>query len=91
MFEDVKIKVHNVARVLRHLPQDRMYCVVEIHNVAIWRAVINTNYVCLITEMKFSKYTFNMIINYIKFTEFSTSFDGSKEGCKRLRAYFLYI
>ena len=64
--------VIDVARILCHLLQDRMHCVVEIHNVTIWRAVNNTNYVCLTTEMKFSKYTFIMIINYIKFTEFST-------------------
>ena len=73
MFEEVKIKVaHNVARILCHLLQDRMHCVVEIHNVTIWRAVNSSNYVFLTVEMKFSKYTFNMIINYIKFTEFST-------------------
>ena len=68
MFEEIKIKVtHNVARILCHLLQDIMHCVVESHSVTIWRAVCNTNNIYLTIKMKFCKYTFNMIINYIKF------------------------
>ena len=45
---------------------------VIMHNVTIWRSVNNTNYVSLRIKMKLSKYTFNMIINYVKFSELST-------------------
>ena len=71
MFKEVKIEIpHDVTRILGHLLRNRMHCVVKIHNVAIWRAIYNTGYVCL-AKMNFGKYTFNMIINYIKFREMS--------------------
>ena len=72
MFKEVKIEIsHDVTRILGHFLQYRMHCVIEIHNVAIWRAIYNTSYVCLTIKMNFCKYTFNMIINYIKFREMS--------------------
>ena len=72
MFTEVKIEIpHDVTRILGHLLQYRMHCVVKVHNVAIWRAIYNTSYVCLSIKMHFCKYTFNIIINYIKFREMS--------------------
>ena len=72
MFKEVKIEIsHDVTRILGHFLQYRMHCIIEIHNVAIWRAIYNTSYVCLTIKMNFCKYTFNMIINYIKFREMS--------------------
>ena len=42
MFVEVKIKgAHNVARILCHLLQDRIHCVIEIHNVATVKPVCN--------------------------------------------------
>ena len=77
MFKEVKIEIsHDVTRILGHFLQYRMHCVIEIHNVAIWRAIYNTSYVCLTIKMNFCKYTFNMIINYIKFREMSVNFSA---------------
>ena len=43
-----------------------MYCAVEIPNVAFWRAVYNSSYVCLTIKMKCCKYTFNVRDQFIE-------------------------